>query len=43
LLSNIRKYVKPKPISRQNKNLTQQHNWKKVPPAHVQGVYENKW
>ncbi len=24
-----RKYVKPKPISRQNQKLTQQHNWKK--------------
>ncbi len=23
------KYVKPKPISRQNQKLTQQHNWKK--------------
>ncbi len=29
LLSNVRKYVKPKPISCQNKKLTQQHNWKK--------------
>jgi hypothetical protein len=29
LLSNIRKYVKPKLISRQNKNMTQQHNWRK--------------
>jgi hypothetical protein len=25
----VRKYVKPKPISRQNQKLTQQHNWKK--------------
>jgi hypothetical protein len=33
------KYVKPKPISRQNQKLTQQHNWKKVPPAHAQQVY----
>ncbi len=30
MLSNIRKYVKPKPISRQNQKLTQQHNWKKT-------------
>jgi hypothetical protein len=29
LLSSIRKYVKPKPISHQNQKLTQQHNWKK--------------
>jgi hypothetical protein len=29
LLSGVRKYVKPKPISRQNQKLTQQHNWKK--------------
>ncbi len=29
LLSSIRKYVKPKSISRQNQKLTQQHNWKK--------------
>jgi hypothetical protein len=29
LLSSIRKYVKSKPISRQNQKLTQQHNWKK--------------
>ncbi len=29
MLSSIRKYVKPKPISRQNQKLTQQHNWKK--------------
>ncbi len=29
MLSNARKYVKPKPISCQNKKLTQQHNWKK--------------
>ncbi len=28
LLSSVRKYVKPKPISRQNQKLTQQHNWK---------------
>ncbi len=26
LLSSIRKYVKPKPISRQSQKLTQQHN-----------------
>ncbi len=25
----VHKYVKPKPISRQNQKLTQQHNWKK--------------
>ncbi len=24
-----KEYVKPKPISRQNRKLTQQHNWKK--------------
>jgi hypothetical protein len=29
MLSSLRKYVKPKPISRQNQKLTQQHNWKK--------------
>ncbi len=29
LLSSVRKYVKPKPISRQNQKLSQQHNWKK--------------
>ena len=29
MLSNVRKYVKPKSISHQNKKLTQQHNWKK--------------
>ena len=29
LLSSVRKYVKPKPISHQNQKLTQQHNWKK--------------
>ncbi len=29
LLSHVRKYVKPKPISCQNQKLTQQHNWKK--------------
>jgi hypothetical protein len=29
LSSNVRKCVKPKPISHQNKKLTQQHNWKK--------------
>ncbi len=29
MLSNVRKYVKPKPISCQIKKLTQQHNWKK--------------
>jgi hypothetical protein len=29
LLSSVRKHVKPKPISRQNQKLTQQHNWKK--------------
>ncbi len=29
LLSRVCKYVKPKPISRQNQKLTQQHNWKK--------------
>jgi hypothetical protein len=29
MLSNVRKYVKPKPISCQNQKLTQQHNWKK--------------
>ncbi len=39
MLSNVCKYVKPKPISRQNQKLTQQHNWKKVPPAHAQRVY----
>jgi hypothetical protein len=38
-LENVRKYVKPKPISRQNKKLTQQHNRKKVPPAHAQRVF----
>ena len=27
--SNVRKYVKPKPISHQNQKLIQQHNWKK--------------
>jgi hypothetical protein len=26
-------------ISRHNRKLTQQHNWKKVPPAHAQQVY----
>ncbi len=26
MLSSIREYVKPKPISRQNQKLTQQHN-----------------
>jgi hypothetical protein len=31
--------VKQKPISRQNQKLTQQHNLKKVPPAHVQQVF----
>ncbi len=25
----MRKYVRPKPISRQNQKLTQQHYWKK--------------
>ncbi len=29
MLSSVHKYVKPKPISRLNKKLTQQHNWKK--------------
>jgi hypothetical protein len=29
MLSSVRKYVKPKPISCQNQKLTQQHNWKK--------------
>jgi hypothetical protein len=29
MLSNVRKCVKQKPISRQNNKLTQQHNWKK--------------
>jgi hypothetical protein len=29
LLSSVRKYVKQKPIFRQNQKLTQQHNWKK--------------
>jgi hypothetical protein len=32
-------YIKPKPISHQNQKLTQQHNWKKVPPAHPQRVF----
>jgi hypothetical protein len=26
-------------MSRQNKKLKEQHNWKKVPPAHVKQVY----
>jgi hypothetical protein len=43
LLSNVRKYVKPKPISRQNKKLTQQHNWRKISSsprkASVRGVF----
>ncbi len=39
LLSSVRKYVKPKPISCQNQKLTQQHNWKKVLPAHAKRVY----
>ena len=38
MLNNVCKYVKPKPISHQNKKLTQQHNWKKNPPAHAQQV-----
>jgi hypothetical protein len=29
MLSSVRKYVNPKPISRQNQKLTQQHNRKK--------------
>ncbi len=29
MLSSVCKYVKPKPVSRQNQKLTQQHNWKK--------------
>ncbi len=29
MLSSVRKYVKPKSISCQNRKLTQQHNWKK--------------
>ncbi len=29
MLSSVRKYVQPKPISHQNQKLTQQHNWKK--------------
>jgi hypothetical protein len=28
-------YVQPKLISRQNQKMTQNHNWKKVPPAHA--------
>jgi hypothetical protein len=39
LLNSVRKYVKPKPISRQNQKLTQQHNWKKVTPANAKRVY----
>ncbi len=29
MLSSVRKYIKPKPISRRNQKLTQQHHWKK--------------
>jgi hypothetical protein len=32
-------YVKPKLIPHQNQKLTQQHNWKKVPPAHAHQVF----
>ncbi len=37
MLSNVRKYVKPKPISHQNQKLT---TGKKVPPAHAQGLLD---
>ncbi len=39
MLSNIRKYVKSKPISCQKKNWQNCTTGKKVPPAHVQRVY----
>jgi hypothetical protein len=41
MLSSVRKYVKPKSISRQNQKLTQQNNWKKSSSSpHEASVYD---